>query len=1053
MKEMDAWKLALLLLAVWTLVRFWLHPLLERNWVNGDLKVKALRAGTFAAIELSRNVLARVIAVLAVVLAILVIAGWLGNTDTVFPQSMISTAAGWAEGFRAIQSDTLGTITLLTIIAAGIVLYRAARTARVRVRAKLVEHIEATRQKLASNTELLEQLSADSQFAPVFAELNALGERRTHILGLDDTMRAKAAEELKNLDAAIGQRSNFIVVTYAMRDFDAPKALATAVPGEAVEEPTEPQSRWSLIKATVLRILGSRGLAHDLGLVRSNVERMATVLLVISLLSWSSAAMANSLALAATNLQVVFDKDRATRSLDQALSDLPPPTPSQRISMPNAEVSRVSRSLAREFVSRVVRRDLPTSLGVHVDNTARYDDEATRLAILEARVEPAHPGDVGDQIRAESLAADIQAKGANERAVAVEAKLSARFATRLTQIRDESPGAWAAIVEHAKRHFDDPIELWDAQQKLLETALGQALNIEPEGVSEISKQGAELLNEFGQKALSTWVDARMQDYLGSVVVESLGPNFAFRSESPRSIDWALGSESREVLEKAAPPEGVDHEPWHTVRSNPITGDDRSREAMLAKVNDLTGGSVQPEVRDTIMGYDGTFPGRSRTVSEAVMGTVSEAVESGTRGLASGAMQAAMQASVDFLGAARGGLARGVIFGRTPEGDAPALTDLRWHNEDSGRLALEVLPAQSSQWRWLGSFAPAAVNEALRYAADRRVVAVTMVSGEPFARLQIQLNPELVDTPLGCRVVTIDRFVDTLDSMIPQVYAHRQAVEKLRVLMGVAATHPTELCSAKSLPKSFREMLEIPSGVPDQFKQKVVAELNNDASSVAALNSALQCGSKATAENMLGCVCQANPKIPSAKGLYVPSDVTSQVRERAFNPDMDFSWMRRTNNALGNVQFWLHMTLAWQPKEGASDTNPPDGKSTLAVDFADDDLNALNSRMPALVRAYVTSPRGLGANYDAFMQPVEDFVILQRFFRLALGSKFGPSFPKQKLVQLERDTRGLVVKQVTLRWQVETEKQEELLKAASENEYGIWQQYTEKNRNGESCGAM
>lgn len=1055
-KKMDAWKLALLLFATWVLVRFWLHPTLERSWVNGDLKVKALRAGTFAALEMSRTLLARVLMVLAAVLVILVISGWLGSSGTVFPERMISMAAGWAEGFHAIQSDTLGAITVLTIIAAGIVLYRTARAARARVRARLMEHIEATRQKLSSDHTLMEKLAADSQFTPVLAELQALGERRAHIQGLESPVHAKFAEELKNLEVAIGQRSNFIVVTYAMRDFDPAKALATAAPKENEEKP---QSHWGRAKAALFNFLGSRGLAHDLGLVKKNTERIATVLMVISLLSWSSAAMANSLQLAATNLQVVFDKDRATRSLDQALSELPPPTPSQRVSPPNSEITRVSRTLAREFTKRIVQRDLPATLGLHPESAARYDDEATRLAVLQAQIEPVHPSDTDDQIRAESLSADIRAKGANERGEALSAKLSDRIAARLAQIHDQSATAWAAIVEHTKQHYDEPIELWDAQEKVLDAALEQVLDIEPEAGSEITRQGAELMSEFGKNALSSWIDARMEDYLGSVVLESLGPDFAFRTAPPRPMDSTLHSDSREVLDKAWPSEGAGGEPWHTVRTNSVTGDDQSRHAMLAKVNELTNGDVQPEIRDAIMGYDGTFPGRSRTVAEAVADTVRPAANE----LASGATQAAMQAAVDFFGAARGGLARGVIFGRAPLGDAPALSDLRWSSDGTGRLRLEVRPAAeasqpegASQWKSLGSYASATINEALRYAADRRVVAVTMVSGEPFARLQIQLNPELVDTPLGCRVIMIDRFVDTLDPRIPQAHAHRQAVNKLQILMEVAATQPADLCQAPSVSKSLRKMLEISGSVPTQFTQKVLTELNHDDASIAILNSALQCGSKTTAENMLACACQANSQIAAANGVYVPNDVTSQVREKSFVPDAEFSWMHRTGDALGNVQFWLHMTLAWEPKKGASDPSPPNQKSTLAVDFADEDLDALNIRMPGLVRDYVTAPQssgGLGANYTEFMQPVEDFVILQRFFRLALDSRFGPSFPKQKLVQLERDTRDSVPKQITLRWQVETQKQAELLKAASNQEFGLWQQYSQESRNGESCAMM
>ena len=54
-----------------------------------------------------------------------------------------------------------------------------------------------------------------------------------------------------------------------------------------------------------------------------------------------------------------------------------------------------------------------------------------------------------------------------------------------------------------------------------------------------------------------------------------------------------------------------------------------------------------------------------------------------------------------------------------------------------------------------------LNQALRFAADRRVVATTITPGDGKAigRL-VNLHPALVDTPLGCRVVEADRWPDT-----------------------------------------------------------------------------------------------------------------------------------------------------------------------------------------------------------------------------------------------------------------------------------------------------
>jgi hypothetical protein len=73
-----------------------------------------------------------------------------------------------------------------------------------------------------------------------------------------------------------------------------------------------------------------------------------------------------------------------------------------------------------------------------------------------------------------------------------------------------------------------------------------------------------------------------------------------------------------------------------------------------------------------------------------------------------------------------------------------------------------------------------------------------------------------------------------------------------------------------------------------------------------------------------------------------------------------------------------------------------------------------------------------------MQPLEEFVVMQRFFRLALSSRFSDKFPSYKLVALERETRGLVKKQTTLRWQApdveQSQRQLEQLKIVAPAEY-------------------
>jgi hypothetical protein len=56
------------------------------------------------------------------------------------------------------------------------------------------------------------------------------------------------------------------------------------------------------------------------------------------------------------------------------------------------------------------------------------------------------------------------------------------------------------------------------------------------------------------------------------------------------------------------------------------------------------------------------------------------------------------------------------------------------------------------------------------------------------------------------------------------------------------------------------------------------------------------------------------------------------------------------------------------------------------------------------------------SYDDFMQPLEEFIVLQRFIRTALGGGLGNDFPLAKLIQLERETRKYVPFQPTIRWE-------------------------------------
>ena len=102
---------------------------------------------------------------------------------------------------------------------------------------------------------------------------------------------------------------------------------------------------------------------------------------------------------------------------------------------------------------------------------------------------------------------------------------------------------------------------------------------------------------------------------------------------------------------------------------------------------------------------------------------------------------------------------GVLIGNEPDSDSSQLDlrELTWKLDDSG-LVLITRNADGHEHR-SRTFRTSVARQALAYAADGRPLAVTMVTATPLSELRILLHPALIDTPLGARVIEIDRFVD------------------------------------------------------------------------------------------------------------------------------------------------------------------------------------------------------------------------------------------------------------------------------------------------------
>jgi hypothetical protein len=338
---MNAWKLSVLLVSIWTLLHFWLYPMLVKHWTSGELSTKVTRAGVLAGLEMLCNLTLRVAVVLGIVLGVLWLLDVLALSEHVFPQFAIAAAVSASTFLGTVSSGFSKFVLIASLAGAAFVLYRTARHAQSIVRGKLIEQVLAQRNAFAADPDSLFRLAEDENFRPQVEELTVILAQRDAIAKESPAKQEKRQEELQFLESAIEARLQTIAFLVVKPKFDPVEALRTADPS-----PAEPARRGML--PMIGRPFASKGFAKDLGLIRTSFDRVASALLVLSLLTWAAEPLANSFRLTANNLQVTFEKQAAKQLLDEALSKAQP-APAPPTSMES--VNQATRTIARAFRS------------------------------------------------------------------------------------------------------------------------------------------------------------------------------------------------------------------------------------------------------------------------------------------------------------------------------------------------------------------------------------------------------------------------------------------------------------------------------------------------------------------------------------------------------------------------------------------------------------------------------------------------------------------------------------------------------------------------------
>lgn len=981
--------LVLALASLWALLRFWLVPLSTTRWSASDIGGKITKAGSLVVFEKLRDLAGMGALAVGLVTVFVQIADLIGGADVLWPKSAIKSTGALYETAKKLSENYGVGLVVIGLIGSAAALAWAARSAKRRVVRAWQEKAASTYEQLLSNPAALDAARQNAEYQPFFEKI-------------DEALDALSSED----DPAAPDPSRA-----AKQDVltDALSALAISIAAKTVDfsgaasdddEPANPpRGFWQ----HALRVLSSRQLGKDLGLVRRPLALTVTALLFVSLIGWAAEPMANSLRLAVNNLRMQAAHRDAQQNLQQALSRLPPPSPqSQRQSsaLPSNAAQQAAQLMARNIVQELTRTSFVSSSASNAKDEVDRS-ELVRAVLNEQTSDPAAPYSDVRQAAADAVVS------ARKTSSDVEDHIRKRVEPVFERMRESDPNKLASLLAHLEARYSTPMSVADAQGKLTETMLNQVFSAAKfQAETALDKAAGDLAKDVGKKAVETWVNAQTDRFLAQVLSDSALPE----------VERAMFEVRKPNREMIAGLRKTDTSAW---RPSPSM----AKEARMgSSVADFAADAVNDNtLRRSLGGYDELFPRAGQVIADAAAPAVD--------GAANAAFAEARAITFDV--AASSFRVRGVIIGRRLGGKPLDVTDIRWRvlpparAGKATRIAVDLLvagPAPSTaQWRTAGAYDAGVLNQALRYAADRRVVATTIVAGDGRAiQRETSLHPTLSNTALGCRVIAVDRVIDTLSFRNPPPQLGQFASDRINMaawleVAGLAEAAAQERsCPVQELTtivkKSDLRSVHFSPAMRQSLETFMTQRVRATPGSDALVREVDHCAG-GPAKDLPACLCAQTHSTSLPERYWFPEDHTSQVRERTATLTPDLSWLRPSPSGLENFEFVTHTTFAVHNR----DKQEPDEATATTMSFPSSQLAVLRQEIARRLPEFVATDLN-ESSVDDLMRPLEEFVLAQRLARAALDGQLGRDFPIVKLVTLERATRPFVRRQPTLRWE-------------------------------------
>jgi hypothetical protein len=379
---------------------------------------------------------------------------------------------------------------------------------------------------------------------------------------------------------------------------------------------------------------------------------------------------------------------------------------------------------------------------------------------------------------------------------------------------------------------------------------------------------------------------------------------------------------------------------------------------------------------------------------------------------------------------------GVLIGRPPANAGEnhnfkilPFYDLRWSADGrSIKLWLRDLHEKDVP---IGTFPASVVNRALHYAADGRLTTVTMATAAPLMELKILLHPALVDTPIGCRAITLDRFVDTYARRDPVVKMAEERVRREEALYRFA-WYARQKQALEGAGQGASRLAARAAQQLSELEKAASAALQDSELFASQDRSLLRAKSEFFDPSLVSKIVMAHSRAGSLRdfqqalgewrlSLTAARDLESMPERRWFDEPAQFEiW-----SGVREIPYDLSESLGFLRPPADQPLWPFEFMLQTAFTtprFADDPNAPVVDEKPFEFTAAVKETiekrvvENLAKEGDVIAR-MREFAILQRLFRTALDGHFAAQFPLEKLAALERATQPYVSKARTLRWNV------------------------------------